>query len=51
MNDLEFIFIPSMLNFILKPFLFVIITVLIIIILTIYLVKKELNKRSVKNEK
>lgn len=51
MKNIKFIFSPSILHFEFLPFLLVIISVIIMIIITIFLVKKELKKRGLKNEK
>lgn len=50
MNNIEIIFRKSILQVELIPFIFVIVSVILMIILTIYLVKKELKEGS-KNEK
>ncbi len=50
MNNIEIIFKKSILQVELIPFIFVILSVLLMIILTIYLVKKELKEGN-KNEK
>lgn len=50
MNNIRFVFSPSILRFELIPFIIVTISVLITIILTTILVKKELKKGGSNNE-
>ena len=51
MDNIRFIFSPSILRFELIPFIIVTISVLIMIVITTILVSKELKKRGIKNEK
>lgn len=51
MNNIRFIFSPSILRFELIPLILVTISVLLMIIITTVLVNKELKKRGLKNEK
>lgn len=51
MNNIRFIFSPSILKFELIPLILVTISVLLMIIITTVLVNKELKKRGLKNEK
>lgn len=51
MNNIRFVFSPSILRFELIPFILVTTSVLLMIIITTILINKELKKRGIKHEK